>query len=131
MANDLRRALGEEIRYYRTKRRLSREDLAERTGISVSTLGRIEREGPVDVAHLARIADVLAVRLSAIVKRAEESVIDSQLPLKALSEMTLDEIAELVRSSGAPAEKVQRDFDLAAHDEDYDIEDEQGHDEHP
>lgn len=65
------RALGAELRSWRQRRGMSREELAADAGISASTIGRIEREGPVDVGHSLAIARVLDVPLSTLVERAE------------------------------------------------------------
>jgi transcriptional regulator with XRE-family HTH domain len=68
------KALGAEIRSWRGRRNLSREELARRAGISATTMGRIEREGPVDVSHTWAIADVLGIPLATLVERAEHAV---------------------------------------------------------
>ena len=71
---ELMRALGQEIQSWRKRRRLTRDHLAELAGISTTTMGRIEREGPVDVEVTWRIADALQVGFADLVRRAEEAV---------------------------------------------------------
>ena len=65
-------ALGSEIRHFRSRLKLSREELADASGISASTIGRIEREGPKDVSDTWKIARALGVPLEKLIKRAEE-----------------------------------------------------------
>lgn len=66
--------LGSEIRAWRMRRGLSREELAGLAGISATTLGRIERDGPVDVGDTFRLANALGVGLPDLVRRAEETL---------------------------------------------------------
>lgn len=67
-------ALGQEIRAWRQRRKLTRDQLAEQAGISPTTLGRIERDGPVDVGDTWRLARALGIGLPDLVRRAEEAV---------------------------------------------------------
>ncbi|TCJ23052.1 helix-turn-helix domain-containing protein [Nocardioides jejuensis] len=69
----LTRALGAEIRHWRNIRKMSRAQLAALVGISDTTMGRIEREGPVDVTNTWSIAAALRVPLADLVRRAEEA----------------------------------------------------------
>lgn len=66
-------ALGSEIAYWRKRRGMSREELAKRAGVSESTLGRIERDGPKDVADTWNLAEALGVPFQDLVRRAEEA----------------------------------------------------------
>lgn len=66
------KALGVEIRSWRTSRGLSRAALAEKVGISETTMGRIEREGPVDVGDTWKLASALGIGFAALVRRAEQ-----------------------------------------------------------
>jgi len=73
---DFLHALGNEVRAWRTKRGWTRVDLAGRVDISVSTLGRIERSsgtGSATVADVWRIARMLGLELTDLVRRAEEA----------------------------------------------------------
>lgn len=70
----LLKALGREIRYWRDLRGLSREQLAEKVGISPTTMGRIERDGPVDVGDTWNIALALGLGFSELIARAEQSL---------------------------------------------------------
>ncbi|WP_395659136.1 helix-turn-helix domain-containing protein [Nocardioides sp.] len=64
-------ALGAEIAYWRKRRAMTRSELATAACFSASTMGRIEREGPKDVADTWRLAQALGVPLSTLVERAE------------------------------------------------------------
>lgn len=66
-------ALGAEIRYWRERRGMNRRELADRVGISATTVGRIEREGPSDFPATWRIADALDVKMTVLVDRAEQA----------------------------------------------------------
>lgn len=72
-------ALGSEIAYWRRRRGISRSELAARAELSESTMGRIEREGPKDVADTWRIAQALNIAFVDLVRRAEEAVTMSVL----------------------------------------------------
>lgn len=98
-------ALGTEIRAWRTRQRLSRDELARRAGISATTLGRIERAngGAATVADVWRIAQQLQVAFPDLVRRAEDAAILA---------------AGAVGASGEDP----RDYMLAASDADYDEE---------
>jgi transcriptional regulator with XRE-family HTH domain len=63
-------ALGAEIRYWRERRSMSRPELAAKAGTSDTTMGRIERSGPVDVSLTWRICMALDVPLAIVVERA-------------------------------------------------------------
>lgn len=67
-------ALGSEIVYWRKRRGMSRDKLADEAGISGSTMGRIERDGPKDVTDTWRIAEALGLTFHDLVRRAEEAV---------------------------------------------------------
>ena len=70
-------ALGSELRSWRTRRGLTRAELARRASISASTLGRIERADGASAATIAdvwRLADELGLAFSDVVRRAEEAV---------------------------------------------------------
>ncbi|WP_228941805.1 helix-turn-helix domain-containing protein [Nocardioides sp. Leaf374] len=69
----LLKALGEEIRSWRLRRKMTRGDLAGQVGISETTMGRIEREGPADVGDTWRIARELGISFPDLVRRAEEA----------------------------------------------------------
>lgn len=66
-------ALGAEIGYWRKRRGMTRGALAEAAGVSETTMGRIEREGPKDVTDTWRIATALGLELSALIERAEQA----------------------------------------------------------
>lgn len=56
--------IGEQIRYYRTMRNLTQEEIAERIGSTGSYIGRIERgEKNVKIETLEKIADALKVNV--------------------------------------------------------------------
>lgn len=65
-------ALGSEIAHFRRRRKMSREELADAAGISPSTMGRVEREGPKDVSDTWKLARALGVSLEDLIRRAEE-----------------------------------------------------------
>lgn len=72
-ANGIQRALGAEIRHWRTAvRGLDRATLAAAASTSETTLGRIERGEHADLATVVRIAAALDVHLSTLVERAEQ-----------------------------------------------------------
>lgn len=76
-------ALGAEIEYWRKRRGLSRDELAAKAGISKSTMGRVERDGPKDVSDTWRLAEALDIPFLELAKRAEESaglVVDHAMP---------------------------------------------------
>lgn len=75
-------ALGAEISHWRRLRKMTREQLAEAAGVSPTTMGRIEREGPKDVADTWRLATALKVPLVDLVRRAEEAASMSELPFE-------------------------------------------------
>lgn len=50
---------------------MTRQELAEAAGISETTIGRIEREGPVDIAATWRIANALSVPMSLLIRSVE------------------------------------------------------------
>lgn len=75
-ARDFAAALGAEITYWRRRRGLSRTQLADKAGISTTTLGRIERadaNAAAATADIWRIAKVLDISFSFIVRRAEDA----------------------------------------------------------
>lgn len=72
-------ALGAEIGYWRKRRGLTRGELAERAGISETTMGRVEREGPKDVSDTWRLAKALGIPFADLVRRAEEAAEMSEL----------------------------------------------------
>ncbi|MFT4189801.1 MAG: helix-turn-helix transcriptional regulator [Aeromicrobium sp.] len=70
-------ALGAEIASWRKFKKLSREQLADKVGVSQSTIGRIERGDSVTAAGASdvwRIARALGLSLSSLVSRAEETM---------------------------------------------------------
>jgi DNA-binding XRE family transcriptional regulator len=67
-------ALGHEIRYWRMRRKMSRAELAAAVGISETTMGRAERDGPADVGDTWKIANALGISFPDLVRRAEEAV---------------------------------------------------------
>jgi transcriptional regulator with XRE-family HTH domain len=71
------RALGNEVRLWRQERRLSREELAARAGISPSTLGRIERASgaATSVGDVWRLATSLGIDFTDLVRRAEDAAV--------------------------------------------------------
>ncbi len=75
------KALGAEIRSWRLRRAMSREELAAEADISPTTLGRIERQGPVDVGDTWRIARALGVSLEVLIARTEEALAFADAPL--------------------------------------------------
>lgn len=89
-AERLMRALGQEIQSWRRLRKLSREELAKAVEISETTMGRIERDGPVDVGVTWRIANVLGVNFADLVRRAEEMAAHPQAGVLMSSTSTLE-----------------------------------------
>lgn len=66
-------ALGEEIRHWRDRRHLSREELADLAGTSGTTVGRIERgDTRTNVSTTWAIVRELGVDFADVVRRAEE-----------------------------------------------------------
>lgn len=66
------RALGQEIAYWRKHRGLTRVQLAERVGVSESTIKRAELKGPQAQGDTWRIAEVLDVDIILMIRRAKE-----------------------------------------------------------
>jgi transcriptional regulator with XRE-family HTH domain len=58
---DLTRMIGQRLKRIRLSRGLSQQDLAERSGVSLSTLKLLEAQGKGSLQRLARIAAVLGV----------------------------------------------------------------------
>lgn len=56
---DVERLLAERMRTLRTARRWTQEELAERAGLGVATVARLERSGRGQIATLLRIASAL------------------------------------------------------------------------
>jgi transcriptional regulator with XRE-family HTH domain len=78
MASDAKsavnRALGNEVRVWRTRRGLSRAALAEKTGLAVTQLARIENnERDMSLSQLFQIAWALDVQPERIVRDAVEA----------------------------------------------------------
>ncbi|MDR1327674.1 MAG: helix-turn-helix transcriptional regulator [Heliobacteriaceae bacterium] len=64
MDKDIALKLAYKIKYERDKRELSQEQLSELTGMSVATIGKIERGiGNITIGNLYRIAKVLELDL--------------------------------------------------------------------
>lgn len=74
-SEDFGRSVGAEIRYWRNRRGLTQEQLAELVGIGVNTIIRYEGggNGPNPVVAW-KIADALEVSLSQLIARAEHSL---------------------------------------------------------
>lgn len=69
----LARAMGKELTRWRKQRALPRETVAERAGVSVTTLGRWERGDTMpDFNQAWDLADALGVPLSEIVRHLED-----------------------------------------------------------
>ena len=58
---DLTRTIGQRLRQVRLLRGLTQEELAERSGVSLSTLKLLETQGKGSLQRLARIAGVLGI----------------------------------------------------------------------
>lgn len=58
---ELTRSIGQRLRQIRLLRGLTQEELAERSGVSLSTLKLLESQGKGSLQRLARIAEVLGV----------------------------------------------------------------------
>lgn len=75
-AHEFSAALGAEIAYWRRRRGLSREQLGAAVGLSLSTIGRIER-GSEDAAASSpdvwRIARTLGLSFTDLVRRSEDA----------------------------------------------------------
>jgi len=66
-------ALGQAIRDYRARRRLSQEDLAYRSGLHRTYLGGIERgERNPSFTNILKVAEALDVPASDLLQRAEQ-----------------------------------------------------------
>ena len=78
--------LAEQIRYFRSRSGLSREELAERTGIHANTLGKYEsgRRKP-KVEQLKRIADGLGISVIEFLDIEIENEADLIAMLKKIS----------------------------------------------
>jgi len=64
------RALGEAIRTFRKKAKLTQERLAERADLNYKYLGEVERgEKTISVEALARIAQALNVRMAQLIEK--------------------------------------------------------------
>jgi transcriptional regulator with XRE-family HTH domain len=61
--------VGESVKNYRELRKITREDMADRLGMTVSGYGKIERgETDVPLSRLEKISDVLGVSVSQILQ---------------------------------------------------------------
>lgn len=58
---DICRAIGEKVRKCRKHFGLSRAELSKKSGVSVATIGRLEREGIATVSILVKLANALGV----------------------------------------------------------------------
>jgi transcriptional regulator with XRE-family HTH domain len=71
----IRRAIASEIRAERGRKNLSQADLIRLSGLSKSTIGRIENaERDVDIAQLVAIGDVLGIAPVTILQRAQDAL---------------------------------------------------------
>lgn len=62
--NDLKKLFGKRVKIFRQKQKLSQEELAEKIGIAVTNMGKIERgESFVTAATLAKLAQVLDIEV--------------------------------------------------------------------
>lgn len=79
--SDIRQRIGPAIRQLREQQGWALADLAERTGISISHLWRLEKGGSVlSFTSLARLAQVLGVELTYFVTAEYEAqIVDAQL----------------------------------------------------
>jgi transcriptional regulator with XRE-family HTH domain len=68
---ELMASLGVVLKAQRVRKGLSRGVLAEMVGVSETTIGRIERSGPVDLGVTWQIARALEIPLSDLVRDAE------------------------------------------------------------
>lgn len=102
------KALGQEIRSCRQLRGMSRETLAKHAEISETTLGRIEREGPVDVGDTWRLADVLGMPLPVMVRRAEEVALARVSPGRLTSEQRDEWLQQVDRDNAAEDDELAR-----------------------
>ena len=71
MEDSLTTAVALEIRGLRNSRRMTQPELAERTGISLSTIKRIEAATTdIDVRQISLITDVLQIEVAELFRRA-------------------------------------------------------------
>lgn len=138
-------ALGREIKAMRVKRGLSRAQLAEAAKISERQLGKIERGERGQFSEVWNVAQALNVSLSWLIAEAEASQADDAGDGGATVIHTPDgstylmppgarvswAFADHPDGGGFDPNPMRRNYELAAHDEEHDIEDEQGHDEFP
>lgn len=66
------RALGREIMAWRIRRHLSRQQVADLSGVSFKQVGNIERGERGQLVEAWKLAEVLGVDFSALVQQAEE-----------------------------------------------------------
>lgn len=68
------RSLGKELASWRDRRGVTQVELSAMTGISDSTIKRIEAQGPKSAGDTWKIAEALGVSLEEIVRRANEAL---------------------------------------------------------
>lgn len=87
-------ALGDEVRAWRRRRRITLEELAEKSGVSRSTLQRLEAgTHSTSVPNTWAIARALDVPLATLVRRAEEAMDESRLRAEISASSEQDEAA--------------------------------------
>lgn len=94
---ELTKCLGVVIRAQRIRRGLSRDELAEMVNVSNTTMGRIERLGPVNVSDTWQLARALRVPLSDLVREAEHLWAEQVQSEKAYSEAVREQLVEIFR----------------------------------
>lgn len=58
---ELCEAIGKKVARCRKHFRLSRRELAEKSGVSIATIGRLERQGVATISVLVKLANALGV----------------------------------------------------------------------
>jgi transcriptional regulator with XRE-family HTH domain len=106
-ARDFLAALGAEIKSWRQRRGMTRQQLAELVDISDTTIGRIER-GSADASLPAsdawRIAAVLGLSFTSLVSRAEQAVALANREIPDAAERLAQANAELAKRFEAAGE---------------------------
>lgn len=73
--SDYARAFAAEIRAERTAKRMTQADLAKRTGLGLSTIGRIEKEErEAGTTQLWKICTALGITVAELAVRAERRI---------------------------------------------------------
>ncbi|MDE5993978.1 MAG: helix-turn-helix domain-containing protein [Oscillospiraceae bacterium] len=77
--SELSHEIGQRIRNYRTQKKLSQEELAEKCGLHPTYIGQVERgEKNATIESISKIACGLSVSLSTLFENIESSVISDK-----------------------------------------------------